>query len=521
VGDRADLEAIYRDHSAALWRSVFAYTAGRREVADDVVAEAFARALASGGQIRYPVPWLFRVAFRLAAAEMKQDGKRGELAEVPVTAASPGTEGLTEVLQELRRLSPAQRAAVYLHYQADLPVARVAALLGMSQASVRVTSSVDGGAFESCSRRTEMRDGGRKGLGLLETVQPSPGIWERAVARSGGPEVSPGKDVGPELRHRVAVVLVAGLVAGAGLLGVFLAFRCKPVATPGGGEVLTYTDPQGTWSIDYPSRFIRGPISVREALASTEGIWIANFPSPILDGVPCCLVRSANFPDDGVMVTISQFFGGPGGVAEEPDSGFPVSLDALRYGKDAWRYGGILVNGDSYLISVRVGPGASEADRTALSEVVSSLRFLPLRVGSTVGRHGYFFVLGPPETYPVGSVTRFDRPQFQASGYHDVPPFHLVHVPEGFYALAWRGDLEGGYKACDVTFDSAAREFACPNGARWAQEGSVIARPTASAPDDPLDVLLVRISFDGHVLVSPSVSMRDTQVDLELTGSGR
>jgi RNA polymerase sigma-70 factor, ECF subfamily len=138
VGDRADLEAIYRDHSAALWRSVFAYTAGRREVADDVVAEAFARALAGEAQIRDPLPWLFRVAFRLAAAEMKQDGKRGELTEAPVTAASPGAEGLTEILQELRRLTPAQRAVVYLHHQADLPVARVATLLGMSNASVRV-----------------------------------------------------------------------------------------------------------------------------------------------------------------------------------------------------------------------------------------------------------------------------------------------------------------------------------------------------------------------------------------------
>jgi RNA polymerase sigma-70 factor (ECF subfamily) len=138
VGEQTDLEAIYRDHSAALWRSVFAYTAGRREVADDVVAEAFARALASESQIRDPLAWLFRVAFRLAAAEMKRDGQRGELADVPDAVASAGTEGLTEILEELRRLSPAQRGAVYLHYQADLPVARVAALMGMSQASVRV-----------------------------------------------------------------------------------------------------------------------------------------------------------------------------------------------------------------------------------------------------------------------------------------------------------------------------------------------------------------------------------------------
>jgi hypothetical protein len=368
----------------------------------------------------------------------------------------------------------------------------------------------------------EMREGGRKGLGVLDEVQPSPGIWEQAVERSAQLAGRPRDYGGSRKRHQVLAALIAVIVAGAGLLGAFFAFRSKPVSTPGSGETLTYEDPQGTWAIDYPSRFFRGPIQQDlGVMVSIEGIWFANFPSPILDGVPCCLVRSANFPDDGVMVTVLQTFGGPGGVAEEPDSGLPLSLNALTYGVGAWRYGSILVNGEPYLISVRLGPTASETDRRALAEVVSSLRFLPLEEGSTIGRHGSFFVLRRPETYLVGSVTRFDRAQFPASDYHDVPPFYLVHVPGGFYALAWRADLEGGYKDCEVTFDPEANEFTCPNGARWALDGSVKAKPTASSPHDPLDVLLVRISLDGHVLVSPSVSMHDTQVDLQLTGPSR
>lgn len=97
--------------------------------------ETFARALANTGRIREPLPWLYRVAFRIAAAEMKRERGRKDLPEL---AADPAGNTLTDVLVALRRLSPAQRGAVYLHYQADRPVAEVASLLGMSTAAVKV-----------------------------------------------------------------------------------------------------------------------------------------------------------------------------------------------------------------------------------------------------------------------------------------------------------------------------------------------------------------------------------------------
>jgi RNA polymerase sigma factor (sigma-70 family) len=134
VDGRHDLEAIYRDHGRTLWRSLFAYTGGRREIADDALAEAFARALADADRIREPLPWLYRVAYRVAAAEMKREG-RDEMKELPV---DPPEDSLPAVLAALRHLSPAQRAAVYLHYQADRPVGEVASLLGMSTAAVKV-----------------------------------------------------------------------------------------------------------------------------------------------------------------------------------------------------------------------------------------------------------------------------------------------------------------------------------------------------------------------------------------------
>jgi RNA polymerase sigma-70 factor, ECF subfamily len=43
-----------------------------------------------------------------------------------------------DIMAALRRLPPTQRAAVYLHYQADLPVREVARLLGTNGPAVRV-----------------------------------------------------------------------------------------------------------------------------------------------------------------------------------------------------------------------------------------------------------------------------------------------------------------------------------------------------------------------------------------------
>ena len=134
MDEEHDLEAIYRDHGKTLWRSLLAYTGGRREIADDAVAETFARALAGARRIRDPIPWLYRVAYRIAAAELKREGRQ----VVNQITAEPSYDSLPVVLAALRRLSPHQRAAVYLHYQADLPVAEVARLLGISTGTVKV-----------------------------------------------------------------------------------------------------------------------------------------------------------------------------------------------------------------------------------------------------------------------------------------------------------------------------------------------------------------------------------------------
>jgi DNA-directed RNA polymerase specialized sigma24 family protein len=80
------VEEVYRSEALKLWRAVLGY-AGDRQVADDAVAEAFARALRSSESIHDLRAWIWRVTFRLAAAEIRRrerpaDRPTNEVAEI-------------------------------------------------------------------------------------------------------------------------------------------------------------------------------------------------------------------------------------------------------------------------------------------------------------------------------------------------------------------------------------------------------------------------------------------------------
>src|SRR5436190_20817936 len=79
TGRAHDFEQLFRDDGPRLWRALYAYSGGRRDVADDAVAEAFARALEHQGSIRSPKPWGYRIAFRVATAAVRRERGRGEL----------------------------------------------------------------------------------------------------------------------------------------------------------------------------------------------------------------------------------------------------------------------------------------------------------------------------------------------------------------------------------------------------------------------------------------------------------
>jgi RNA polymerase sigma-70 factor (ECF subfamily) len=127
------IEQLFQVEAARLWRAVLVYVGGRREVADDVVAEAFARAIVYQGEIRRPIGWLYQVAFRLAAAEMRREGWADD-EPAPIV----GPPEVLGVFDALRRLPPKQRVAVVLHHEVDLPVREIAERMGISAATVRV-----------------------------------------------------------------------------------------------------------------------------------------------------------------------------------------------------------------------------------------------------------------------------------------------------------------------------------------------------------------------------------------------
>jgi RNA polymerase sigma-70 factor, ECF subfamily len=132
VSDAHDFEAIWRTQGPAIWRAVLAYGGGRRDIADDAVAEAFARVMERGSEVRDPVAYLYRIAFRIAAADLRS--VPSELEDLAIDDPEP----LVDLLAAMRSLSPAERAAVYLHYRADMPVRDIARILDTTSAAVRV-----------------------------------------------------------------------------------------------------------------------------------------------------------------------------------------------------------------------------------------------------------------------------------------------------------------------------------------------------------------------------------------------
>jgi len=135
VKEATGLEAVYRDEGPAMWHALLAFTADRT-VAEDALSEAFAQALARGDALHDPARWVWRVAFRVAAGDLR--GRRREAGVLDEEPTYEMPEPIQPVIDALARLSPNQRLAVVLHDYADRPVAEVAATIGSSRATVYV-----------------------------------------------------------------------------------------------------------------------------------------------------------------------------------------------------------------------------------------------------------------------------------------------------------------------------------------------------------------------------------------------
>jgi RNA polymerase sigma-70 factor (ECF subfamily) len=135
-----DFDALYAAHFTPLTTQLYAYF-GDRQQAQDVVQEAFCRALARWRQVSGyddPVAWVRRVAWNLAISQVRRAriALAFERRQVPTTAPPPSPDRVL-LFTALKQLPPRQRQVVVMHHLADLPLAEIAATLGVSVGTVK------------------------------------------------------------------------------------------------------------------------------------------------------------------------------------------------------------------------------------------------------------------------------------------------------------------------------------------------------------------------------------------------
>jgi RNA polymerase sigma factor (sigma-70 family) len=138
----ADFERLYADEAAGLF-SFLAYRTGDRALAEDLLADAFERALRARRRFDRrrgsAKTWLYAIALnvlrdhaRRAAAEARAYERDGALAAAGLDAALAGVEHRDEIQRALAGLSSEEREAIALRFGAELTVPEIAELLGES-----------------------------------------------------------------------------------------------------------------------------------------------------------------------------------------------------------------------------------------------------------------------------------------------------------------------------------------------------------------------------------------------------
>jgi RNA polymerase sigma-70 factor, ECF subfamily len=131
------LERLYRDRRVG-FRNALAPIVGDRELATDIVQEAFATALRTRRQLRREesLPaWVWQIAYRLALREQAQR-RTSELSD-ELMILDPESE--PELAAAIRMLPPQRRLVVFLRYFADLSYAEIARALDISEKTVAAT----------------------------------------------------------------------------------------------------------------------------------------------------------------------------------------------------------------------------------------------------------------------------------------------------------------------------------------------------------------------------------------------
>jgi RNA polymerase sigma factor (sigma-70 family) len=141
---RQDFAEFYRRSRDDCLRTVLV-SVGDRDRAQDLVAEAFARACASWGTVsRHPAPeaWVIRTALNANVSRWRQRRREvpvpdpGLLADLPGAAEEPGRGVDPVIMAALMRLPARQRQVIALRLILDQDTASTAQVLGIAPNTV-------------------------------------------------------------------------------------------------------------------------------------------------------------------------------------------------------------------------------------------------------------------------------------------------------------------------------------------------------------------------------------------------
>ncbi len=142
-GDQEALDELLEAVQEPLYRYIFRLV-GERTLAEDILQEVFIRIYRKLRWLREPElfrPWAYRIASREAFKHLKRERRwreevRDEATLEAIPAQSTEKSYAPELIEHLpsliERVSPASRAVLILHYLHEMPLAEVAAVLGIA-----------------------------------------------------------------------------------------------------------------------------------------------------------------------------------------------------------------------------------------------------------------------------------------------------------------------------------------------------------------------------------------------------
>ena len=131
----AEFERLYTDEAAGLF-SFLAYRTGDRALAEDVLADAFERALKARFNPRKgsAKTWLYAIALNVLRDHIRKAAAEGRAYERVQEPSQPDAfadfEARDELMRAMAGLSAEEREAISLRYGAALTVPEMASILG-------------------------------------------------------------------------------------------------------------------------------------------------------------------------------------------------------------------------------------------------------------------------------------------------------------------------------------------------------------------------------------------------------